>query len=209
MQYIIKKILNLFAYIISFLVSKKIEYALIFFKDKIKTYSLKRQLGYLGANSSIEHTSIILNPEYVFIGNNFTNLKRLRIDITKELLRVKYNPRLTSGDNVKIGSDCHIACCNRIEIGNNVLLASKIFITDNYHGSITYDALLQEPNNRELFSKGPVVIKDNVWVGEGVAILPGVTIGKNVIIGANSVVTKSVPDNAVIGGNPAKIIKIL
>ena len=62
---------------------------------------------------------------------------------------------------------------------------------------------------RKLISKGPVIISDNVWVGEGVVILPDVSIGKNAIIGANTVVTKDVPDNAVVAGNPAKLIKIL
>ena len=54
-----------------------------------------------------------------------------------------------------------------------------------------------------------MIIKDNVWIGEGVAIMPNVRIGKNAIIGANAVVTKDVPENTVVGGNPAKIIKQL
>ena len=65
------------------------------------------------------------------------------------------------------------------------------------------------PSLRPLFSKGEVVIEDNVWVGEGVVILPGVSIGQNSVIGANSVVTKSFPKNSVIGGNPARLIKII
>ena len=58
-------------------------------------------------------------------------------------------------------------------------------------------------------SKGPVIIEDNVWIGEGVVILPNVRIGKSAIIGANSVVNADVPANAVIGGIPAKIIRQL
>jgi acetyltransferase-like isoleucine patch superfamily enzyme len=63
------------------------------------------------------------------------------------------------------------------------------------------------PSERKLISKGPVIIGDNVWVGEGVAILPNVTIGRNCIIGTNSVVTKSIPENSVAAGIPAKVIK--
>ena len=53
----------------------------------------------------------------------------------------------------------------------------------------------------------PVIIKDFVWLGSNVTIVPGVTIGEGVVVGAGSVVTKSVPNYAVIGGNPAQIIK--
>ena len=65
------------------------------------------------------------------------------------------------------------------------------------------------PSLRKLYSKGPVIIEDNVWIGEGVAILPNVIIGENSIIGANAVVTKDIPRNSVVGGNPAKIIRTL
>ena len=65
------------------------------------------------------------------------------------------------------------------------------------------------PLERPLISKGAVVIENNVWVGEGVVIMPGITIGENSIIGANSVVTKDVPKNTVVGGVPAKILKQL
>ena len=60
-----------------------------------------------------------------------------------------------------------------------------------------------------MFSKGPVIIGNNVWIGSGVIILPNVTIGDNCIIGANSVVTKSFDKNSVIAGNPARLIKTL
>ena len=64
-------------------------------------------------------------------------------------------------------------------------------------------------NMRPMYSKGPVVIEDNVWIGEMVCILPNVRIGKGSIIGANAVVTKDVPANALVGGNPARVIKII
>lgn len=59
----------------------------------------------------------------------------------------------------------------------------------------------------KLYIKKPVIIKDFVWCGANVTITPGVTIGEGAIIGAGSVVTKDVPDYAIVGGNPAKIIK--
>ena len=65
------------------------------------------------------------------------------------------------------------------------------------------------PINRPLFSKGPVVIEDNVWIGDKATILSGVTIGMGAIVGANSVITKDIPAYAVVAGSPAKIIKML
>ena len=62
------------------------------------------------------------------------------------------------------------------------------------------------PINRNLYSKGPIIIGKNYWICEDAVILPGVTIGDNVIIGAGSIVTKDIPDNSIYVGNPAKQI---
>lgn len=103
----------------------------------------------------------------------------------------------------------HISCVNKVVIGNNVRMGKKVFITDNAHGASERSLLDIRPNLRPLYSKGPVIIEDNVWIGEMVCIMPGVTIGHGSIIGANAVVTKDVPPYCVVGGNPAKIIKQL
>lgn len=63
------------------------------------------------------------------------------------------------------------------------------------------------PNKRPLYCKGPVIIGNNVWIGEKASIMPGVTIGDGVIIAANSVVTKDIPSYSLAAGIPAKIIK--
>ena len=95
-------------------------------------------------------------------------------------------------------------------IGNNVLLASKIYISDSIHGSYVGNESDSHPDippiERILTSK-KVEIKDNVWIGEFVSVLPGVTIGKGAIIGANSVVSKDIPDYVIAAGIPAKPIK--
>lgn len=88
-------------------------------------------------------------------------------------------------------------------------MASRIYISDHSHGNVSIEDLEHVPAMRPLYSKGPVIIEDNVWIGEGVCILPGVTIGENCIIGANSVVNKSFPKNSVIAGIPARLIKTL
>jgi acetyltransferase-like isoleucine patch superfamily enzyme len=111
------------------------------------------------------------------------------------------------GNNVVFNTDVHIGCINSITIGDNCLFGSRIYITDHDHGGTTIQDLELPPIKRELKSKGPVVIEENVYCGEGVVILSGVRIGKNAILGSNSVITSDVPENTVVAGIPARIIK--
>ena len=114
------------------------------------------------------------------------------------------------GENFQMNDYVHITAMESVKIGNNVLLASKIYISDCSHGSYSGDENDSHPDSiphdRPLSSK-PVVIEDNVWLGEFVSVMPGVTIGKGTIIGANSVVSKSLPPYVIAVGTPAKPIK--
>lgn len=119
-----------------------------------------------------------------------------------------FNPKLKIGENFSMQKNCHIGCIESIVIGNDVLLGSKVYITDHYHGEITKEALDLAPMERPLSSK-PVKIGNNIWIGDNVCIMPGVTLGDNIIVGANAVVTHSFPESSVIAGVPARIIKKL
>jgi len=163
----------------------------------------------LGQYANLPKQLIIKNPQYISIGDGFSSLDNLRLEAWDAYGDQLFTPELYIGNNVCFNTDVHIACINKVSIGNNVLMASRIYISDHSHGEISKEALSKPPLYRPLVSKGPVVIEDNVWVGEGVSILPGVTIGKNTIIGTNAVVTKSFPENSVIAGNPARLIKTL
>lgn len=132
-----------------------------------------------------------------FIGGDRLNTGRYnRIDVFK-------NGVLILGNDVQINDACHIACALSIEIGNNAIIASRVYITDHDHDFSSLNCII---NNDKLVCK-PVKIGDRVWIGEGVAILKGVCIGDDCIIGAGSIVTKDFPKNSIIAGNPAKIIK--
>lgn len=162
-----------------------------------------------GEGSQLPKSSIIYKPQYISIGKKFSALYNLRIEAWDQYEGQVFTPEIVIGDNVCMNTDIHIGCINKVVIGNNVLMASRIYISDHSHGEINFEALRIPPVSRPLVSRGPVIIEDNVWIGEGVCILPAVTIGRNAIVGANSVVTKDVPVNAVVAGVPAQILKIL
>ena len=118
-----------------------------------------------------------------------------------------HNPTILIGKECSIGEYNHITSTNKIVIGDHLLTGRWVTITDNSHGDTDYATLLTNPIMRRVQSKGPVIIGNDVWIGDNVCILKGVNIGNNVVIGANSVVNKSVQDNCIVAGNPAKIIK--
>lgn len=177
--------------------------------SKLYWNSEKKKLKECGGNSYIEYPFILIGGQYISVGKNFNSYKYLQLEAHDYHNERKYSPNISIGDNVSINYNVHIGAINQIIIEDNVLIASKVFITDHFHGEIISEDLKIPPQNRKLFSKGGVHIKRNVWIGEGVTILPGVTIGENSIIGANSVVTKDIPVNAVAVGNPCRVVKII
>ena len=121
-----------------------------------------------------------------------------------------FKPELIIGDNVSFSEYVHIGCVNHIQIGNNVLLGSKIYITDHNHGIYRGqypDKPDVPPRLRKLTTDEPVIIEDNVWIGEFCTILPGVTIGYGSIIGTHSTVTHDIPPYSIAVGSPAKVVK--
>lgn len=113
------------------------------------------------------------------------------------------------GKRTQVNDYVHISAMERIEIGDGVLMASHIYISDNSHGFYKGEqqSSPDEPPIMRSYYKAPVKIGNNVWIGEGVVIMPGVNIGCGSIIGANSTVTKSIPAGCIAVGNPARLIK--
>ena len=175
--------------------------------DNYEWEGYREKFMYLGSNYRISKPYSLHNVQYISIGNNFSSLYNLRLEAFDEYYGELFSPQIIIGNNVSINSDCHIGCINKITIGDNVLIASKVYISDHNHGSISSIDRGIAPYLRPLSSKGAIIIEENVWIGEGVCILSGVTIGENSIVGANSVVNKNIPANCVVAGAPAKIIK--
>lgn len=107
------------------------------------------------------------------------------------------------GDHTRIG--IHNTIIGPVTIGSHVNLAQGITVTALNHN---FDDTTKRIDEQGIATK-PVVISDNVWIGANAVILPGVTIGRHVVVAAGAVVTKDVPDNTIVGGVPATIIKKL
>lgn len=145
----------------------------------------------------------IRNKNNIIYGSGFTTGYNIRIEASAN------EKSIFIGDNVVIGDYCHIVGRKKLSIGDNTLIASRVFISDTSHGS--YNIELSDcpnipPRERKLIFKETKIGK-NVWIGENVSVLQGVTIGNGAIIGANSVVTKDIPANCIAAGSPAKVIK--
>jgi len=103
------------------------------------------------------------------------------------------------GKNVFINHACSFLDMGGITIEEEVLIGPKVnLITENHP---------LDPTDRRALITKPIIIKRNAWIGAGATILPGVTIGKNAVVAAGAVVSKNVPDNAIVAGVPAKIIR--
>lgn len=115
---------------------------------------------------------------------------------------IEENAKLEIG-SVFVNRDSKIYCSKNIQIGNKVAISEGVIIRDSDVHKI-YD----NKENRKLKENTlPIIIKDNVWIGMNSIILKGITIGENAIIAAGAVVTKDVPPNVIVAGNPAKIVR--
>lgn len=170
----------------------------------------KKRLANIGKNSQIGQNFSIINPDGISIGDNFSGGCDIALWSWNAVNIQGDDCKLIIKDNVSITDRCIISAANRIEIGNGCLLGRDTFITDNSHGeNISIDELNISPHKRNIFSKGTVIIGDNVWTGKNVCIMPNVKIGNGAIIGANSVVTHNIPPYSVAVGSPAKVIKTI
>lgn len=149
------------------------------FLNPLKTYLYKNKFASYGTKSAVAYfSSNIVYPERIFIG-----------------------------DYVSIGPECTLIAAQnaKIVIGNGTIIAPKSsFLTSNHnYGSDNIKAIPYDNVN----FVGDITIGEGVWIGESVIILCNVKIGNGAVIAAGSVVTKNVPEFAVVGGNPARVIK--
>lgn len=170
------------------------------------TSLLKCRFKHFGSRSSIARPEMIVNPKNISIGSytSFAEGSVLECNTSYD-----HNDCgiITIGNRCMFGAHTHITSANKISIGDNLLTGRYVLITDNSHGLLVATELDLHPADRDISSKGPVRVGNNVWIGDKVTILANVTIGDGAIIAANAVVTRDVPPNSIVAGVPAKVIK--
>lgn len=160
----------------------------------------KRDFKFFGKNSSLIFPFKIDGARYIEISS--------KVHISSNswlaaIVKSDVKPTIKIGKETTIARFAHFVSCNEINIGEYVLIAEKVYITDNLY---SFDDISIPLKFQPLKSLGRVVIGDNTWIGENVCII-GVSIGKRCVIGSNSVVLSDIPDYSVAVGSPARVIK--
>lgn len=155
-----------------------------------------------GRLSILTKPDLLINPNQISIGRKVEIRKGSRIEAIGKPSNV---PKLIIGDGTSIHNYFHCGAAESVIIGKNVLIAGRVYITDHDH---VFDSATIPPIFSGL-NVAPVSIGDEVWIGEGAAILKGVSIGRRSVIGANAVVTKNIPPFSIAVGVPAKVIRTI
>ena len=145
------------------------------------------------------------NQRNIIMSKGFTCGYNCRLSAGSDIVGGK----IVFGKNFTMGDNCQLEGQGGLTIGDDVLLASRVFIGTTSHGKYVgerQDSPTTKPNERKIYYQS-VEIGNNCWIGNGVVILSGVTIGNGCIVGANSVITKNIPDVCMVVGVPARIIK--
>jgi len=173
-------------------------------KAVLYTAMLRTDFGSIGKGTRIYPPFHSNNAKDVYIGEKCLVFGGGWIDAFREHLGRTYDARIDIGDGTYIGHRSHITACGHMKIGKNVVIADEVFISDLSHG---YEDINKPVFSTPLVSPGPVIIEDEVWLGERVCVLSNVRIGRHSVIGCNAVVTKDIPEYSIATGIPARVIK--
>ncbi len=167
-------------------------------------WSIKTRLYYgryfyrIGFRSNIISPLRLVNISDIEIGDDVLIHKFAWL----QTIHPSRSPRLRIGNGAVIGNFCHITCANSVSIGDNVLIADRVFISDHDH---SYRDPAIPIKDQGITSRGQVSIGAGSWIGEN-AVIVSASIGQHCVVGSNSVVRSSIPDYSVAVGAPARIV---
>ncbi len=169
---------------------------------------------FLGKTFHIRHLSIgsggfLRGLSQVQLGENFQAGNGLWLQALNAEGETSLSPKIVIGENFSAAFWCHIAAVNRIVIGSDVMVGSKVTIIDHNHGCYRDGATSSatDPPHRRPLVSHPVLIGSRVWIGDGVVVTAGAEIGEGSVIGANSVVIGRVAPFTIAAGLPARPVK--
>ncbi len=201
----IRLIFGFLGWLCHFFYNRRIEYFIYTCKREFITQLMRSTFASFG-NSLLGVKVRFIYPQYIYIGDGCSIGDNAELGCNNSITK---KPKLRIGNGVTIGTRVHIACANEVTIGDHCIVSRQTLITDNAHGASSREIVEIPPMARPIVSHGPVIIEDNVWIGEKASIMPNVRIGKGAIVAANAVVTKDVPAYSVVAGIPAKVVKQL
>jgi acetyltransferase-like isoleucine patch superfamily enzyme len=153
----------------------------------------------------------VIGGRHISFGRGVYAERNLWLEAVTSYRCQQFHPEIAIGDHVCFSDGVHISSIASIAIGRYSLFGSRIYVSDHNHGIYRgeFQSSPEEaPANRLLGGGGPVVIGENVWIGDNSVIIGPATIGNGAIVGANSVVRGVVPPNTIVAGAPAKPIKV-
>lgn len=165
-------------------------------------YLKGRKFQHFGWKSYLGKCDQLTNPRAIQIGAGTTIQKRARLEALGPW--DGRTPKITIGADCTIMYDFHCGAVQSVQIGNDVWIAARVYISDHDH---VFDDPERPPSKCRELTLAPVRIGDGVWLGEGCVILKGVSVGTRAVVGANAVVTRDVPPYTVVAGVPAKVLR--
>ncbi len=147
---------------------------------------------------------MLTNAQAISIGRRVLIRKGARLEAVGSDSGSGSGPKLIIGDGTAIQFYFHCGAAQQVKIGRNVLMGGRVYITDHDH---SYDEPEMSARESPRLKVAPVEICDGAFLGEGCVILKGVRVGRRAVVAANAVVTRDVPDFAVVAGIPAKVVK--
>lgn len=177
------------------------------YRDILYTNWMKNHFAKFGKDSFLRYKINFLCPASISFGDRVNIGNNTNISAWDNYAGQSFKPVIEIDNDCFIGEYNNISAINKISLGKFVLTGRWVTIIDHSHGQLDDVDMHIAPIKRKLYSKGPIIIDDNVWISDKVTICSGVHIGKGAIIASNSVVTKDVPPFSLVGGIPAKVIK--